>query len=99
MSSTEMSLVFEDIARGILPREESSRARRGTIRVVLLPGEVLRIPRRARRLEVAAGAVWITCVGRDLVLERGQGTRLARHVDCAVASALGTRLAVLELRG
>ncbi|HPS68911.1 MAG TPA: DUF2917 domain-containing protein [Holophaga sp.] len=87
MTSHEMTLTFDQfssISRGAA----ADRA----FRLVLLPGEVLRVPRRHSSLRVLSGAAWVSHRGLDHALYAGDTLPLepARHE--AVVSAEGEPL-------
>ena len=51
------------------------------LRIALYPGELLRVPRRRRRLHVIAGIAWISTDRRDILAPSGTcvDLPLARH--------------------
>jgi hypothetical protein len=67
------------------------------VRLVLEPGEVCRLPRRAGSVAVRSGAAWIASRGRDFLLAAGQGLALPRSRD-ALLSGIGEAPLVVEVR-
>jgi hypothetical protein len=67
------------------------------LRVVLLPGELLRVPRAGTSIRVLSGTAWITRAGTDLVLSQGEARTLDAR-DRAVISGLGSLPLLVEVR-
>ncbi len=67
------------------------------LRIVLLPGEVLRMPRSRARLRVLSGAAWLSRAGTDTVLSEGQCATVPATRDAAVISGLGVQPLMVEL--
>ena len=92
MSVMDLSLMLESgernalIGKGQVP-----------LRIVLLPGEVLRLPRVRALLHVLSGAAWITRAGRDTVVSEGQKLAVPAVRDPAVISSLGARPLMVEM--
>jgi hypothetical protein len=92
MSTLDLSLIMEGgernalIGKGQVP-----------LRIVLLPGEVLRLPRVRALLHVVAGAAWITRAGKDTVVSAGEQVTVPAVRDPAVISGLGARPLMVEM--
>jgi hypothetical protein len=67
------------------------------LRILLLPGEVLALPRSSSRIRVLSGAAWVSKGGRDLLLATGERMDTARGRDRPVVSGLGTEVLLFEL--
>ena len=87
MTSHGMTLTFDQFSLA-----SKGAAADRTFRLVLLPGEVLKVPRRHRSLRVVSGAAWVSHKGLDHALYTGDTLPLgpARHE--AVVSAEGEPL-------
>jgi hypothetical protein len=69
-----------------------------SLRLTLLRGEALRVPRGARRLRVLSGTAWVSLEGEDFVLERCESIPLAKRPGHeAVVSATGRDPLLFEL--
>ncbi len=92
MISQVGTLAFEDF-------EKSMRlvAPRRTFRLALAPGEVLRMDRARRHVRVLSGTAWITCSGRDVIVETNQEVELPKRGRCALVSALEGRPVFFEV--
>jgi hypothetical protein len=64
MSTAEMALLFQGIGK-------ASPACR-CLRIVLLPGEILKLPHWRSRVRVLSGTAWVTQSGRDIILSEGE---------------------------
>ncbi len=69
------------------------------VRMMLLKGEVQRVDSNYRGLRVRSGRAWVTMLGRDLVLKRGDEVVLDGRHDTAVVSPLGRAPLIIELLG
>jgi hypothetical protein len=87
MTSHEMTLTFDQFSIS-----SRSAAKNQAFRIVLLPGEVLKVPRQRRSLRVISGAAWVSHLGRDHELYAGGTLSLARSRQEAVVSAEGETL-------
>jgi hypothetical protein len=67
------------------------------LRLVLLPGEILRMPRGRDSLRVLSGTAWIACMGTDTVLSEGERAAMPASRDAAVVSGLGGVPLMVEL--
>jgi hypothetical protein len=76
MSSINASALFKGVTRG------SDAA--VPLRIVLLPGEALRIPRARATVRVLSGTAWLTSEGKDIILCKGQC--LACNEQCQEAA-------------
>jgi len=61
-------------------------------RIVLLPGELLRVPKARRSIRVVSGSAWITHNGYDVELTAGEVLPLLRTRQEALVSAEGQTL-------
>lgn len=68
------------------------------LRLVLVQGEALRLPRSRTSIRVLAGSAWITQDGEDRFLLPGEAMTAAAGRDGVVISALGARPLLLEMR-
>lgn len=69
-------------------------------RVMLLPGEVYRVPTEAQQVRVRTGKAWVSFAGRDRVLVKGGELEVeAQPNDAALVSSIGHSLVVLEVVG
>ena len=69
-----------------------------SLRLTLMRGEALRLPRNARRLRVLSGKAWVSMRGEDIVLDDCQSLHLAaRRQDGPVVSAAGDQALLIEL--
>ena len=84
MSTAEMTLLFQAVGRtGACGASDSA------LRIVLLPGEVLRVPPTRGTLRVLSGTAWVSTEGKDIFLSRGEFIDTARRADPPVVSGLG----------
>jgi hypothetical protein len=89
MSTAAISLLYRNVER--------STTAPAPLRILLLPGEVLALPRGPSPVHVLSGTAWVTQGGRDFVLERGQRMEHVRGRDRPVVSGLGTEALLFEL--
>jgi hypothetical protein len=89
MSSIDMSLLFEGVARGVPAA--------APLRIVLLPGEALRIPCARPTIRVLSGIAWLTSEGKDIILCRGQCLAVATTNEAPVISGLGSQVVLFEV--
>jgi hypothetical protein len=93
MSLDTMSASLQDISRNLVVRQSG----RG-LRLALVRGELLRVPRTARRLRVLSGTAWVSLEREDAVLGRGESLVLPRGSRYeAVVSASGGDALFFEL--
>ena len=76
----------------------SAAAAPSTLRLVLLPGETLRIPGTHARILALSGTAWITREGKDILIASGEQKDLPAARDCTVISAIGTEALLFEVR-
>ena len=50
-----------------------------------------------QRIRAVSGCAWITCNGKDILLERGQETRLPRRGDVVLISTIGATTSTVEI--
>ncbi len=79
-------------------REISPLLGRSGLRIALLPGEVLSLPRKVGSVEVISGNAWITHDGMDIIEEEGSCESLTGIATPAVVSAVGNEPALIEFR-
>ena len=92
MSSVDIAAIFQNAARGVAAKES-----RPVVRIALLPGELLRVPRARGHLRVLSGTAWISECARDVVAERGSCVALARSRHPALVSGAGNQPLLLEI--
>ncbi len=92
MSTAEMTLLFQGVERA------SAETAPSTLRLVLLPGETLRIPGTRARIRALSGTAWITRDAKDILLAAGEQRDLPAARDCTVISAIGTEALLFEVR-
>ena len=84
MSTAEMTVLFQAAARkGVCSSPDSA------LRLVLLQGEVLRVPPTQGTLRVLSGTAWVSLEGEDILLCRDQSLDIAGRADRPVVSGLG----------
>jgi hypothetical protein len=93
MSTAEMTLLFKGMEHGGA-RGQSDPA----LRLVLLQGEVLRVPPTRGTLRVLSGTAWISQDGEDILLCRDQFIDIARRSDPPVVSGIGREPLLFEVR-
>jgi hypothetical protein len=89
MSSIDMSLLFQGVARGAPAA--------APLRLVLLPGEALRIPRAHSTVRVLSGTAWLTSEGKDIILCNGQCLPVATLREPPVISGVGSAAVLFEV--
>ncbi len=87
MTSQEMSLTFDQFSLSSVKTKEDH-----AFRIVLLPGELLRVPKKHRALRVVSGSAWISHNGFDQALTAGEIMPLERTRYDALVSAEGQPL-------
>lgn len=92
MSSADIGLIFQGAARGV-----AATSSRPVLRIALLPGELLRIPRARKHMHVLSGTAWISECGRDTVADRGACVRLSPPRHAALVSGLGEQPLLFEI--
>ena len=92
MSTAEMTLLFQGVERAGATTTPSA------LRLVLLPGETLRIPRAHARIAALTGTAWITRGGKDILLTAGERCELPAARDSTVISAIGSEALLFEVR-
>ena len=101
MNAATLNLGFDDIARLACEDAESPSAAGcesvPALRIALLYGEELRIPKSVGRLLVLSGTAWVSFEAKDHVLERGESMDFAGASHRAVVSPLCGEAAFLEL--
>jgi hypothetical protein len=92
MSTAEMTVLFQAAERkGVCSSPDSA------LRLVLIPGEVLRVPPTQGTLRVLSGTAWVSLDGEDILLGRDQFLDIAGRADRAVVSGLGGRPLLFEV--
>ncbi len=97
MSTVDIALLLNGMDRRAAGTAAAASAD-APLRVVLVEGETLRLPRSRSSIRVMAGSAWITQCGQDRVLTAGQAMTAAAGPDRAVVSALGAQPLLLEVR-
>ncbi|MGO9409215.1 MAG: hypothetical protein ACLQCB_00540 [Spirochaetia bacterium] len=92
MSGADISMIFQNAARGVAAKEA-----RPVLRLALLPGELLRIPRARRHVHVLSGTAWISECVRDVVADRGACVGLSRSRHPVLVSSLGAQPLLFEI--
>jgi hypothetical protein len=92
MSSADIAGIFQNAARGVAARES-----RPVLRIALLPGELIRIPRARGHLHVLSGTAWISECARDVVAGRGSCVALTRTRHPALVSGTGNQPLLVEI--
>ena len=87
MTSHEMTLTFEQFS---LSSKSATDER--AFRIVLLPGELLRVPKKHRAIRVVSGSAWVSHNGHDQALSAGDIMPLERTRYEALISAEGQTL-------
>lgn len=95
MSTIDFGLLLNGVGRRAAGAAGSDDA---PLRVVLVQGEALRLPRSRTSIHVLAGSAWITQRGEDRFLMAGEAMTAAAGADRAVVSALGAQPLLLEVR-
>jgi mannose-6-phosphate isomerase-like protein (cupin superfamily) len=93
MSTVAVDLVFNNFVRAA--HRESERT--SVLRVALLHGEMLRVPRSSDRLRILSGSAWVTFGGKDFLLESGEQLTLPKTRYGAVISAVGGDALLFEV--
>ncbi len=70
MSGMDTALFFNEVAR------ISRASKDAAIRLVLLRGEAMSVPKWLSRLRVLTGTAWISVDGRDMIVTEGQSVEL-----------------------
>ena len=91
MSTIDFALVLNGLDRGVARSPDSP------LRVVLVEGEALRLPRTCLRLRVLSGTAWVSQDGADVFVQ-AEGTFAPCGSDAAVVSPLGALPLLLEIR-
>jgi hypothetical protein len=97
MTSIDTSALIRGVVRG-------ARSADNPLRIVLLPGETLRIPSPRANVHVLSGTAWLTSGGKDIILCGGQCLSCGEQCqDSAVAteppviSGLGSQAVLFEV--
>jgi hypothetical protein len=86
------------VVQEVFPMNELvSRSANVTLRLVLYRGEVYRFPPAGRGLRILKGRAWVSYAGEDILLARGDETRLAPGQGFALVSAVGRTPLILEV--
>lgn len=87
MTSHEMTLSLDQFSLTSVKAAEDH-----AFRIVLLPGELLRVPKKHRALRVVSGSAWVSHNGHDQALTAGDIMPLERTRYEALVSAEGQTL-------
>ncbi|HET7838713.1 MAG TPA: hypothetical protein VFL04_03055 [Rectinemataceae bacterium] len=93
MSTLKMSLSFENFAISAWDRAGSP-----ALRIVLLPGELISVPRKESMLRVVSGRAWASYDGKDYDLGPGATLELETRSDSALIQAMEAEALVFEVR-
>jgi hypothetical protein len=92
MSTLDLSYLL-----GGAERTAIAGSRTAALRLVLLPGEVLRLPRGRACLHVISGTAWVTHAATDSIVFAGRSLTVAPEGDPALFSALGGEPVMVEV--
>jgi hypothetical protein len=92
MSTIDVGVLLNGVGRA------ATRCAEPPLRVVLMEGEALKLPRGSTSLRVLSGTAWVSHAGQDLFVPAGQRFRAAHGTDSAVVSALGGVPLLVEMR-
>ena len=92
MSTVDISMIFQSATRGVVAKES-----RPVLRIALLPGELLRVPRARTHLHVLSGTAWISDGGRDILADRGSCVALSRSRSSALVSGMRDTPLLVEI--
>jgi len=92
MSTIDVGLLLNGVSRA------STRCSESPLRVVLMEGEALKLPRESVLLRVLSGTAWVSQAGLDTFLKEGDRFRPVESTDPAVISPLGALPLLLEMR-
>jgi hypothetical protein len=70
----------------------------GSLRLILLRTEALRVPKSIKLLRVLSGTAWISMDGRDVIVLAGAAAETKGLKTPAVVSAAGTPAVIVEMR-
>jgi hypothetical protein len=93
MSGADAVLIYNNIAN-----RSARSSRTGSLRLILLHGEALRVPKRLGFLRVLSGTAWVSMDGKDFVVAegqsldlRGRGPALGRGLPAFLAERLPSK--------
>jgi len=92
MSSVDISSVLYDSAGAM----EASHPRR-MLRFALYSGELYRLPRGMRNVQILSGTAWISVQREDVLAKRGSKVQLALSAIPALISGLGREPLLFEV--
>ncbi len=92
MSTIDVGLLMNGVGHGVMRSPDSP------LRVVLVEGEALKLPRSSVLLGVLSGSAWVSQAGLDTFLQAGERFHPADGRDAAVVSPLGPVPLLLEMR-
>lgn len=93
MTTDALSILLHETYRGT--RATASEAK---LRLTLLPGELVRVPRSASRMSVLSGRAWLSFCTNDVMVTAGEGFEFPRRAKKdGIIQAVGKRALVLEL--
>jgi len=92
MSSVDISSVLYDAASAM----RASHPRR-MLRFALYAGELYRVPRGMRNVQILSGTAWISAHGEDVVARQGSRLRIAPGAGPALVSGLGREPLLFEV--
>jgi len=91
MSNAELALVMNGLGR-------TAPGKVPVLRVVLLSGDALRIPRLSSHLRVLTGTAWVSQGGKDRIIEAGQCYKVPAGRDRPIVSGLRGEPLLVEMR-
>jgi hypothetical protein len=92
MSSADISMILQNAARGV-----TATASRPVLRIALLPGELLQVPRERRQMHVLSGTAWVSECGLDTVADCGSCVNFLRSRHPALVSGMRGRPVLFEI--
>jgi hypothetical protein len=92
MNNLELSVCLDSLllVTSPLPTAEA-------LRMVLLPGELFRVPDRKRALRVLSGTAWVSFAGMDHAVRGNESLDLRRAKDCVLVSEADGQPLVVEI--
>jgi|WetSurMetagenome_2_1015567.scaffolds.fasta_scaffold596513_2 hypothetical protein len=99
MTSIDTSALIQGVVRGAKSADSAA-----PLRIVLLPGETLRIPHPHANVHVLSGTAWLTTEGKDIILCGGQCLSCNEQCQASatakeppVISGLGSQAVLFEV--
>jgi hypothetical protein len=92
MSSIDIPVLLNDFGRRSFVESEPV-----PLRIVLVQGEALSVPRTLSTVRVLSGKAWISMNGRDVLLSAGEQSDVGRSRNGSVISAVGSQALLFQL--